>query len=154
MIIIGIDPGLKGAIAVIESKQFIFDMPVMQTGGIKGRNELDCRGLYNILVHIDKSAVVYLENVHGMPGNGVKQAFVSGHTLGGIKAVISCLGFRLALVTAQTWKKHFGLSKDKELSRATAIRMFPEMAHYLSRKKDSDRAEALLIAQYGMEKNK
>lgn len=154
--ICGIDPGLKGAVALLHSKgHHVSDLPIMQVAKTKGRNEIDCRSLYLMLEPISlqsENVVVYLEAVHSMPMDANRAAFSLGHSVGCIKGVIASLGFELNLVTPQAWKKHFGITKDKELSRATAIRLFPDMAQYLRFKKDSDRAEALLIARYGLDK--
>ncbi len=154
--ILGIDPGLKGAVAIMypEGNNQVFDIPVMQSGKTKNRNEIDCRTLYLKLEPLSlqtEEVIVYLENVHAMPKNGSQAGFSLGHTVGGIKGVIAALGFTIYLVSPRKWKKFFGLTSDKEMSRATAIRLFPDMAQYLGRKKDSDRAEALLIALYGAE---
>jgi crossover junction endodeoxyribonuclease RuvC len=146
MYTIGIDPGLKGAIAVLNGEyQSVFDIPVIKT---KSKSELACHLLYNQLKKYG-DARVYLEQVHAMPGQGVVSMFSMGHTLGGIKGVIAALGYELHMVTPQVWKKYWNLNKDKELSRSTAIRIFPKLADQLLLKKHSDRAEALLIAQWG-----
>jgi len=155
MIIVGIDPGLKGAVAILnlENKMnWVFNIPIHPRGDIKGKNEVNFRELYLhleplSLIHDDVR--VYLESVHAMPGQGVTSMFSMGHTFGGIRGVIASLGFPVELISPQKWKKHFGLNKDKELSRSLAIKHFPDMAGDLKRKKDSDRAEALLIALYG-----
>lgn len=159
MIIIGIDPGLFGAVALINSRatllgkdSVVFDIPTMQTGKTTKKNEVDCRSLYlklePLTMKIDSDIIVCLEQVNAMPGQGVSSMFSMGHTLGAIKGVIASLGFELHMVTPQKWKKHFGLNKDKELSRSMAIRLFPSLADSLNRKKDADRAEALLIARW------
>ncbi len=155
MFIVGIDPGLSGAVAIINDAtkyQYVFDIPIMQRGKTKGKNELDCRSLYLKLEPLtlqEETVVFYLEQVNSMPGQGVTSMFSMGHTLGGIKGIIASLGFELRMILPQKWKKYFNLNSDKELSRATAIKMFPQMVESLQRKKDADRAEALLIARYG-----
>ena len=75
--------------------------------------------------------------------------FNFGDTFGACKAVCACLDMQLQFVSPVTWKKHYKISKEKEVSRALAINLFPEAAHMLSRKMDHNRAEALLIAEYG-----
>lgn len=155
--IIGIDPGLSGACAYISKKVYgigVFDLPTIKKGKTGNKREIDCKNLYHKLSSLndqDSIIKVYLEDVHAMPGQGVTSMFSMGHTLGAIKGVVAALPFELHLVSPQKWKKYFSLTKDKELSRARAIHLFPTLADQLTRKKDADRAEALLIARYGSE---
>jgi crossover junction endodeoxyribonuclease RuvC len=86
-----------------------------------------------------------------MPGQGVTSMFNFGRSYGDVRGVIGAMEVPLHFVTPQKWKKHFGLSSDKEQSRLRAIRMFPAVADSFKRKKDDGRAEAALIALYGSE---
>ena len=143
---IGIDPGIHGGVAVYNEDGYRSEeMPFMATGA-KGRNCINPVGLKAILQLMGKQTV-YLERVHSMPRDGVTRAFSLGDSFGCIRGVIMTLGYPLILVTPQIWKKHFKLTSDKELCRAKAIQLFPD--EDLNRKKDVDRAEALLIAYYG-----
>lgn len=143
---IGIDPGLKGAIAVYDRDGYRSEeMPIMAKNG-KGKNCINAVGVVEILRSMGKQSV-YLEKVHSMPGQGVASMFSMGDSYGCLRGVIMTLGYPLVLVTPQTWKKYYTLGKDKEQCRARAIEMFPD--ENFNRKKDVDRAEALLIAYYG-----
>jgi crossover junction endodeoxyribonuclease RuvC len=159
---IGIDPGLTGAISLIgnngEFKELI-DMPTMaknKAGGVV-KNCVNARALHTILMQFagsdDLSIVAFLENVNAMPGQGVSSVFSLGDTFGSIRSVLACCNIETNLIAPQTWKKYFKIGKDKEVVRALAIRLYPEASEYLKRKKDHNRAEALLIARYGY-KNK
>lgn len=154
--VVGIDPGISGAYAIHKSNTdvVIWDLPTIKKGKTGNKREIDFRNLYltlNTLSLYSSKTIVFLERVSAMPRQGVTSMFSMGHTFGGIKALVAALGFELRLVTPQTWKKHFKLSRDKEESRALAIQLYPSLADQLKRKKDSDRAEALLIMRYGME---
>ena len=160
MVIIGIDPGITGAAAFIwEDHTEVFDIPVMAKGkgGAKVKNQVNAAALAEMLEHAkhwvgaDK-VYVYLERISSMPGQGVASMFSMGDTFGCIRGVCAALGLSVEIVTPQSWKKAYGLGKDKEVIRAKAIELFPEAP--LSRKKDHNRAEALLIAKYGEDKTK
>jgi crossover junction endodeoxyribonuclease RuvC len=157
--IIGIDPGLSGAIAIIEDGRLIYidDMPTVMA---KKKSRVDVRSLRGLLLDVDgfdTTPPVYLEQVSSMPMQGVSSAFNFGRTYGEIRGVLIALGFTVHDVTPQTWKFNVGLravagatTKDrKNASRACAIELFPNCAHLFARAKDDGRAEAALIAYYG-----
>ena len=146
---VGIDPGLNGAIAVYNKDGYYAEqMPVMAVGK-KGKRQVNPLGVKAILQLMGKHTV-YLESVHSMPQNGSAANFSFGDSFGVVRATCLVLGYPLVLVTPQAWKKHYGIVKDekKEQARALAISLFPEEDFNL--KKDSDRAEAMLIAYYGV----
>jgi crossover junction endodeoxyribonuclease RuvC len=144
---IGIDPGLGGAIAVYDADGYRSEeMPVMATGA-KGKRCINPLGVKELLQAMGNQTV-YLEKVHSMPQNGGAANFSFGDSFGCLRGVIMTMGYPLVLVTPQMWKKHYRLTSDKEMCRARAIELFPEES--FNRKKDVDRAEALLIAYYGV----
>lgn len=149
---IGIDPGITGAIAVInESHVFVVDIPVMANGKGKSKvkNQANAAALTDYLEGFRYCGyAVYLERVSSMPGQGVASMFSMGDTFGCIRGVCSALDFPVHVITPQEWKKHYKLGRDKEIVRAKAIELYPDAP--LSRKKDHNRAEALLIARYGL----
>lgn len=167
---IGIDPGLSGAISLIDETGkalAVLDMPLMVKGKGSGKvkNCVDPRGLqdllrgYMVMVLPNKrdeynEFTCVLETVNSMPGQGVAGVFSLGDTYGAIRATITCLGIPLCSVSPVTWKKHFKIPKEKEVARALAIEMFPEIADRLTRKKDIDRAESLLLALYGLQQER
>ena len=155
MAIIGIDPGVTGAIAFIHDNGEIEveDMPVMTADKKGKRKQINASALHRLIE--DKifpttiDPVVFMERTHAMPRNGVIAAYSQGDSNGCIRTVCALFGFQMEKVTPRTWKKHYGLTSDKEAVRARAIEIFPDQP--LSRKKDHNRAEALLIAKFGQQ---
>ena len=153
MRIIGIDPGLSGGIAILDdSKIFdIFDMPIMSEGK-KNKNQLNSAQLVNIIKrHIlpNKETFVIVEQVSAMPGQGVTSMFNFGQTFGSIKGICAALGLPIFYVRPAKWKKHFELiNSSKDASRTKVIEMYPSISSRLTKKKDVNKAEAILIARY------
>ena len=153
MKVIGIDPGLNGAIAVLKDNKVkeIFDVPVMPEGK-KNKRQLNSAQLVKLLKEIiseEEEVVVIVENVSAMPGQGVTSMFNFGQTFGAIKGICAALGLPIFFVRPAKWKKHFDLiNTQRDSSRVKAIEMFPKFSNLLSRKKDSNKADAILIANY------
>ena len=153
MKIIGIDPGLSGAIAVLENNKVlsIFDMPVMSEGK-KNKRQLNSAQLVkllkdNILKNEEISVVV--EQVNAMPGQGVTSMFNFGQTFGAIKGICAALGLPIFFVRPAKWKKHFELiNSSKDSSRTKAIEMYPSLSNDLAKKKDVNKSDAILIARF------
>lgn len=154
---IGIDPGVGGAIALLnQQNQFLAvqDMPVMIITG--KRQTVNAAALSKILTAwvegIKEPVICYLEQVSAMPGQGVSSMFSFGVSYGVVQGVLSALNIPFVLVTPQAWKKRAGLiHAEKDKARTTAQQLFPSAD--LSRKKDTGRADALLIARFGENKN-
>ncbi len=144
-VILGVDPGLTGAIAVLdEGGGFVrvFDMP--SVSGV-----VAARLLFLLLGQEDVSAA-YVEKVSAMPGNGVSGMFRFGRALGAVEGVFGAMAMPMHWVSPGKWKRAYGLiGKDKDASRLLALERWPEAADRLKRKKDHGRAEALLIADWG-----
>ncbi len=153
MKIIGIDPGLNGAIAILEDKKVlgIFDMPVMAEGK-KNKRQLNSAQLVNILkenIQKNEEINIVVEQVNAMPGQGVTSMFNFGQTFGAIKGVCAALGFPIHFVRPSKWKKHFELiNSSKDSSRTKVIEMYPSISHQLSKKKDVNKSDAILIARF------
>ena len=153
MIIFGIDPGVSGAISVLENKKVIevFDMPTM-IDGKKSKRQVNGAQVSNIFkerLKDDKEIVVVVEHVNAMPGQGVTSMFNFGQSFGVIKGISSALSLPIYFVRPTKWKKHFNLIKtNKDASRTKVIEVYPEISSKLSRKKDSNKADAILIARY------
>ena len=150
-ICIGIDPGLTGAIGFLQHGVFlgVEDMPVVVKGVGSVKNEVSPAGLKQLLrsyVQSGEACSVVLERVNSMPGMAASSVFSLGDSFGCARSVVASGGVELTYVAPQTWKKYFKLEKDKELSRALAIKLFPTAELYL--KKHHDRAEALLMARW------
>jgi crossover junction endodeoxyribonuclease RuvC len=147
---IGIDPGLSGAIAILwdDDTYEVHDIPIMSKGFGTVKNEINAGGMKDILdaATVVGNAVAVLERVNAMPGQGVSSVFSLGDSFGTCRTVLACLDIPTLYVAPTQWKKHYGLTSDKEQARALAIRLFPKAD--LKLKKHIDRAEALLIALY------
>lgn len=146
-VICGIDPGVTGAIAFyvmdVPGRVAVEDVPV--AGG-----EISAPHLASLIRRFSPSMAV-IEKVNAFPGQGVSSVFNFGRSYGDVRGVIGALNIPLHFVSPQKWKKHFGLSSDKDQSRMLAIRMFPNVAEHFKLKKHDGRAEAALIALYGAE---
>ena len=153
MKIIGIDPGLSGAIAILENKKVlnIFDMPVMAEGK-KNKRQLNSAQLVDLLKKIvtEKDEIyVVVEQVNAMPGQGVTSMFNFGQTFGAIKGVCAALSLPIFFVRPSKWKKYFELiNSSKDASRTKVIEMYPMLSNQLAKKKDVNKSEAILIARF------
>ncbi len=153
MRIIGIDPGLSGGIAVLEDLKIydIFDMPIMSEGK-KNKNQLNSAQMVNIInKHIleNEDTFVIVEQVSAMPGQGVTSMFNFGQSFGSIKGICAALGLPIFYVRPAKWKKHFELiNSSKDASRTKVIEMYPSISSRLTKKKDVNKADAILIARY------
>ena len=147
MITVGIDPGINGAIAVIEDEALlsVHDMPKMQARS--GKNIVNAPALHKILLSAEADVGV-LEQVGGRPGESAPWAFNFGRSFGIIEGVAFTLGLPVVYVAPRTWKKRAGIpAGQKEYARTLAQQLYPEAD--LRLKKHLDRAEAILIALYG-----
>ena len=155
MYIIGIDPGISGAISFVEDGKIldVIDMPSMAEGK-KNKRQVNGAQIYNEIkkrVKIDKKAkvCVVIEQVSAMPGQGVTSMFNFGQSFGVIKGICAAMQLPIHLVRPAKWKKYFNLLKtEKEASRTKAIEIFPQISHMLSKKKDVNKADAILIASF------
>jgi len=153
MIIIGVDPGISGAISIVEDKKIleVYDTPTM-IDGKKNKRQINSAQVTNIIkerLSRGKEVVVVVEQVNAMPGQGVTSMFNFGQSFGVIKGICAALSLPIHFVRPTKWKKHFNLIKtNKDASRTKVIEAFPEISSKLHRKKDSNRADAILIALY------
>ena len=155
MLVIGIDPGISGAICFFEEGQIkeIIDMPTMADGK-KNKRQINGPQTYNeIYSRIKKVSkndiTVVIEQVSAMPGQGVTSMFNFGQSFGVLKGICSAMQLSMQFVRPAKWKKYFGLIKaEKDASRTKVIEIFPYISSQLSRKKDSNKADAILIASF------
>ena len=155
MFIIGIDPGISGAICFFENRKIIeiIDMPIMNDGK-KNKKQVNGAQIYNEIYeqikNIPKHEInVVLEQVSAMPGQGVTSMFNFGQSFGVIKGICAAMRLPLHFVGPAKWKKYFNLlNSEKQASRTKAIEIFPEISHKLSKKKDINKADAILIASF------
>jgi crossover junction endodeoxyribonuclease RuvC len=153
MMLIGIDPGYSGAITLYwpaTGDIEVHDMPTLKDA--KGRAVLDLHSILQILEpEGDGQRVAYIEQVSAMPGQGVSSMFRFGEQYGALQMALAATKTPTQYVTPAVWKKHFGLNRDKGVSRGLAMQRFPAYADKFNRVKDDGRAEATLIALYGKE---
>ena len=155
MLIIGIDPGISGSICFFQDGKIIdvVEMPTM-TDGKKNKKQVNGSQIFNeILMRIkkfDKKDVkVVIEQVSAMPGQGVTSMFNFGQSFGILKGICSAMQLPIYFVRPAKWKKYFNLiNSEKDASRTRAIEIFPYFSSHLSRKKDSNKADAILIASF------
>jgi crossover junction endodeoxyribonuclease RuvC len=143
MIFAAIDPGaVHAAMAVFHDGVPVFVDDIRTVNGI-----LDSTAFAHSLADMRVERVV-VENVHAMPKQGVSSTFKFGMGVGIIHGVAGALRLPLTLVTPNQWKSFHSLPALKEASRALAIHKWPDQSRHLDRKKDADRAEALLIGDW------
>jgi len=151
-IIIGIDPGASGAIAIMADNEVISlgDMPVStRKAGGQQVNAVELGSLLRGL--IKKPDLAVMEQVSAMPGQGVSSMFRFGESVGVVRGVLGALKIPLLSVTPQVWKRYHGLiGSDKDVARTKAVELYPNTSNLLSRKKDVGRADALLIASWAI----
>jgi crossover junction endodeoxyribonuclease RuvC len=150
--IIGIDVGLNGAIAMMRGETLtgIVDMPTvtLDRNG-KAKRQISIPELIAILDEF-KPEEAYIEKVFAMAGQGVTSVFSFGRSLGAIEGVIAARSIKATLITPQTWQKAMGCSGGKDGARARAMELFPYNVDYFKLKKHDGRADAALIACWGL----
>jgi crossover junction endodeoxyribonuclease RuvC len=155
MLIIGIDPGISGSICFFQNGKIIdvVEMPTM-TEGKKNKKQVNGSQIFNEISFrvkkFDKKDVkVIIEQVSAMPGQGVTSMFNFGQSFGILKGICSAMQLPMYFVRPAKWKKYFNLiNSEKDASRTRAIEIFPYFSGQLSRKKDSNKADAILIASF------
>ena len=158
MIIIGIDPGISGSICFFENGKVIdiIEMPNMAEGK-KNKKQVNGSQIYNeISVRIKnykkEDIKVVIEQVSAMPGQGVTSMFNFGQSFGVLKGICSAMQLPVYFVRPAKWKKYFNLiNSEKDASRTKAIEIFPYISSQLSRKKDANKADAILLASFFFE---
>jgi crossover junction endodeoxyribonuclease RuvC len=148
---LGIDPGLQGAVAILDAAGALValhDVPTLTLPTSRGtRHEYDLPGMAALLAPYTQDAHVLIEEAQAMPGQGVRSMFTIGLGFGAWLGILGALGLAHTRSRPATWKRRLGLSGDKEAARLRAIQLFSGAD--LRRKKDHGRAEALLLAYWG-----
>ena len=155
MLIIGIDPGLSGAISFFINGRVseVIEMPVMAEGK-KNKKQINGPQVYNeiqsrIKNFEKKEIFVVIEQVSAMPGQGVTSMFNFGQSFGVLKGICSAMQLSIYFVRPAKWKKYFNLIKtEKDASRTKVIEIFPYISSQLSKKKDANKADAILISSF------
>ncbi len=151
-IVIGIDPGLYGAVAAIDENcnvLHLFDMPTQDH--VRSRKKFlqaDVLSDKISMIVLDGAATAVIEKSSARPGQGVSSTFSVGDSFGCARGVLAGIGIKTKIVPAATWKAKLSVTADKELCRKIARELFPLVD--LSLKLHHNRAEALLIAYYGL----
>jgi hypothetical protein len=152
--VLGVDPGIHGGLAIVAfndgaAPQLIdaIDVPTVGSGAKERVNLLFIQGW--LLQHGPTSA--FIERAQAMPRQGASSGFKYGRSVGSIEAAITLCAIPLEIVEPSMWKRFFRLpGKDKEAARQRAIALFPAAHQFFARRKDHQRAEAVLIALYGV----
>ena len=155
MLIIGIDPGISGSICFLDNGKIldVIEMPIM-TDGKKNKKQVNGSQVYNEITKriklFEKIQIrVVIEHVSAMPGQGVTSMFNFGQSFGILKGICTAMQLPMYFVRPAKWKKYFNLlNSEKDASRTRAIEIFPYFSSQLSRKKDSNKADAILIASF------
>ena len=155
MLVIGIDPGISGSICFFQDGKIIdvVEMPTM-TDGKKNKKQVNGSQIFNEISErikkMEKRDIkVIIEQVSAMPGQGVTSMFNFGQSFGILKGICSAMQLPMYFVRPAKWKKYFNLiNSEKDASRTRAIEIFPYFSGQLSRKKDSNKADAILIASF------
>jgi hypothetical protein len=152
---LGVDPGLSGALAIVETINGLptlvdaIDMPATGTGA-KARVDIIADAEW-IAKHAPSMA--YVERAQAFPGQGASSGFSYGRTVGSIEAVIALCQIPMQLVEASRWKQRLRLpGKDKEAARQKALMLFPAQHALLALKRHHGRAEAALIVVANLER--
>ena len=155
MLIIAIDPGITGSICFFENGKIIdlVEMPNMAEGK-KNKKQVNGAQIYNEIFlktkDLEKKDIkVVIEQVSAMPGQGVTSMFNFGQSFGVLKGICSAMQLPMYFVRPAKWKKYFNLiNSEKDASRTKAIQIFPYISVQLSKKKDNNKADAILIASF------
>ena len=158
MLIIAIDPGISGSLCFFEEGKIIdiVEMPNMAAGK-KNKRQVNGAQIYNEISlrikNFQKEDIkVVIEQVSAMPGQGVTSMFNFGQSFGVLKGVCSAMQLPMYFVRPAKWKKYFNLiNTKKDASRTKAIEIFPYISAQLSKKKDSNKADAILLASFFFE---
>ena len=158
MLIIGIDPGISGSICFFQDGVIrdVVEMPTMIEGK-KNKKQVNGSQIFNEISqkikNVDKKNIkVVIEHVTAMPGQGVTSMFNFGQSFGILKGICSAMQLSVYFVRPAKWKKYFNLiNSEKDASRTKAIEIFPYYSSHLSKKKDSNKADAILISSFFFE---
>jgi len=158
MLIIGIDPGISGSICFFKDGKItdVIEMPSMAEGK-KNKRQVNGSQVYNEIYlrikNLNKNEVkVVIEQVSAMPGQGVTSMFNFGQSFGILKGICSAMQLSMHFVRPTKWKKYFNLiNSEKDASRTKAIEIFPYISSELSKKKDANKADAILLASFFFE---
>ena len=147
---VGIDPGLKGALAfydAVNDDLKVYDMPTHKVGK---KTQVDVMGVIDHFCETPDKPIdlIVIEEVHSMPKDGVVSAFTFGMNVGLLQGAIRSLHMDFTTIRPSVWKIHYSLNRDKNCSIQKAVDQFPQFGHFFKRACDHGRAEAALLALY------
>lgn len=153
-IIIGIDPGLSGAIVIDNDGEIeVLDMPTVEVmRSNKKKRELNLAALSTILYGVSQrigNVRAFVEQVGAMPGQGTSSMFSFGKSYGATLGILAAFEIPVTHVTPQRWQKALQVRGGKDGSRLRASELMPSAAHFWPLVKHDGRAEAALIGYYG-----
>lgn len=158
-LILGIDPGFSGALAILDLELHqpaaIADMPLSKA---TGKNQIDLKGLADFLgpwadqirfcILENVSAMTYIDKHGEIRGQGAAASFEFGRSMGILQGMLAAFKIPVILSHPSSWKSALGLSSNKKDSLALVNKLFPSYHFYFLRQKDDGRAEALLLAVF------
>jgi len=149
-LICGIDPGMSGAFALLADGELVevADMPVIE---VNGKRRLNAAAAAEIVIRFN-AALTVIEQVGAMPRQGVASTFAFGYGAGVLEGLHAALGRSILMVRPNVWKREASVPADKSAARMMATRLWPDQAALFARVKDDGRAEAALLARWGMTK--
>lgn len=152
MIVLGLDPGIAGAFAILDGDSILIDdLPLHQAQhgkSAKVRAELD---LHTLRIELEGRAIehAFIEQVAARPGQGTVSMFRFGFACGAVTGLLVAMGISITTVRPQEWQKHHRVGPSPDAARQRAVQLYPSVAASLTRKRDQHRADALLLACYG-----
>lgn len=146
-LILGIDPGWKGALAFLNPvSRALTTIPMPVEKRKNGKTYLDCSGVLQALKVVGPITEAWIEDVYSSPQMGVVSAFSFGEGKGTLVGILAARGVPTRFVSPSTWKARLNLTSDKNHTKAFARALFPHAGKHLS---TEGKCEAALIAQYG-----
>jgi crossover junction endodeoxyribonuclease RuvC len=150
MNVIAVDPGFTGAIAVLSTRGELLTVADMPVVGEAAQRRVNAVGLADWIREYGPYDFAIVEQVASRPKQGVSSTFKFGMSYGAVIGVVAALAIPTRFVPASKWKQSLGLNSDGEASRGRALERWPDHASLFARKCDHGRAEACLLALYGL----
>jgi crossover junction endodeoxyribonuclease RuvC len=152
---LAIDPGVSGALVIVNTNNKIVDHLLMPTIKVGTKNRVNAAAIGAWLTQWPGISHAYLERVHSMPKDGGAAAFTFGHSAGIVEGIVVGAGVPLTLVTPQAWKKHHGLiGTEKDAARSRAVQLYPDFRLLDLKGKGQAVSDAIMIALYGIHSQK
>jgi crossover junction endodeoxyribonuclease RuvC len=153
MLVLGVDPGIRGGLAIVNDGNgvgILIDAIDIPTVGSGARERIDVTAVRDWIHRLEPSFAL-IERAQAMPRQGASSGFKYGRATGALEAAVTSCAVPLEIIEPTAWKRFWRLPpKDKERSRQRALELFPAAHTLLARKLDHGRAEAALIALYGL----